>query len=166
MNLFQTPQFSRDMHPGEEPLVDALLRAAFSGPQEADLVRKLRKARVIAGEVVLPMGDGIVGYYALSYLVRPKGWLCLAPVAIHPDLQGRGHGRRMIGMLTEWARLTGTPVVVLGDPGFYTKAGFSRERAAGLRSPYPADHLMIAGTGEKTPSAELVFPPAFGASSA
>ncbi|WP_439154984.1 GNAT family N-acetyltransferase [Yoonia sp.] len=162
MTWLQTPQFSRDMHKGEEDAVDALLRAAFPGPEEAALVRRLRKSGAIAGETVLPMDDRIVGYYALSRMVSPKGWLCLAPVAMHPDVQGRRLGKRMIGMLTEWARLTGTPVVVVGDPGFYTKAGFSAAQAAGLQSPYPAENVTIAGVGDTAPTEQLVFPPEFG----
>lgn len=158
--MFNTPEFARDLKRGEEGQVDDLLRAAFGGTAEADLVAKLRKARLIAGEQVMPMGDRIIGYYALSYLVKPKGWLCLAPVAISPDVQRRGYGKRMMGMLTEWARLTKTPVVVLGEPAFYEKAGFSRAGATAFTSPYPIDHTMVCGlTG--APAQELVYPAAF-----
>lgn len=162
MIQLQSPGFSRDLHPGEEPAVDDLLRLAFGGTEEVTLVHKLRKSRAIAGEVVLPMGEGIVGYYALSAMRRPKGWLCLAPVAIHPDLQRRGHGRRMIGMLTEWARLTGTPVVVVGEAAFYESAGFRSAPAAGLTSPYPVAHTLLAGLAKPpAPGTELVFAAAF-----
>lgn len=158
--MFNSPEFARDMKRGEDAQVDDLLRAAFGGPVEAELVVKLRKAKRIAGEQVMPMGDRIVGYYALSYMVKPKGWLCLAPVAIAPDVQRRGYGKRMIGMLTEWARLTKSPVVVLGEPAFYEKAGFSRQGAAALTSPYPIDHTMVCGlTG--APVHDLVYPSAF-----
>ena len=54
--MFNTPEFARDMKRGEEAQVDALLLAAFGGPEEAELVAKLRKARLIAGEQVMPMG--------------------------------------------------------------------------------------------------------------
>jgi len=135
--VISNPSFARELRRGEETQVDILLQAAFGRPDEAQLVHKLRKAKIIAGETVLPLDNSIVGYYALSYIVQPKGWLCLAPVAVHPDLQRRGHGKRMMGILTEWARLTKTPVVVLGDPAFYTKTGFSQENAANLQSPYP-----------------------------
>ena len=162
MIQLQSPGFSRDLHPGEESAVDDLLRLAFGGTEEVALVHKLRKSHAIAGEVVLPMGDGIVGYYALSAMRRPKGWLCLAPVAIHPDLQRRGHGRRMIGMLTEWARLSGTPVVVVGAPAFYQRAGFRSDFAAELTSPYPAEHTLLAGLAKSpAPGTELVFATAF-----
>ena len=158
--MFNTPEFARDMKRGEEAQVDALLRAAFGGPEEAELIAKLRKARLIAGEQVMPMGGRIVGYYALSYMVKPKGWLCLAHVAIAPDVQRRGYGKRMIGMLTEWARITQTPVVVLGEPAFYEKAGFSRNGAAALTSPYPIDHTMVCGLAG-APAHDLIYPSAF-----
>ena len=159
--MFNMPSFARDLKRGEEPLVDDLIAAAFGSTDEVMLVRKLRKSGLIAGEQVMPMGDQIVGYYALSYMIKPKGWLCLAPVAIAPDVQRRGYGKRMMGMLTEWARLTGTPIVVLGPQEFYGKTGFSHDAAAKLRGPYPQEHLALAGvTG--IPEQALVYPNAFG----
>ncbi|MCG3268016.1 GNAT family N-acetyltransferase [Yoonia sp. I 8.24] len=154
------PDFARDLRAGEEPAVDALLRDAFPTSDEARLVAKLRKARAIAGETVLPWEHTIIGYFALCYMVKPKGWLCLAPVAIHPDVQGRGYGKRMLGMLTEWARLTKTPIVVLGDPAFYQRAGFSSALAQNLKSPYPIANTLIAGV-ENAPKQSLTYPSAF-----
>ena len=159
--MFNMPSFARDLKRGEEPLVDALIETAFGGEDEVKLVHKLRKLGLIAGEQVMPMGDRIVGYYALSYMVKPKGWLCLAPVAIDPDVQRRGYGKRMMGMLTEWARLTGTPIVVLGPQEFYSKAGFSHDAAAKLRGPYRQEHLALAGV-MGVPEQALVYPTAFG----
>lgn len=158
--MFNRPEFAREMRRGEEAAVDDLLRAAFGGEEEVRLVHKLRKSKAIAGEQVLPMGGDIVGYYALCRMVAPKGWLCLAPVAITPALQRQGHGRRMIGMLTEWARLTQSPIVVLGDPRFYTRAGFSDVLAGQVSGPYPAQDTMIAGVSA-APQAKLIYPPAF-----
>lgn len=155
------PDFARDLRAGEEPAVDALLRDAFPTADEAKLVAKLRKSRAIAGETVLPWEDAIVGYFALSYMVKPKGWLCLAPVAIQSDIQRRGYGKRMIGMLTEWARLTQTPVVVLGAPGFYEKVGFQREKAVHLQSPYSIENTMLAGVDQAAKAQALIYPPAF-----
>jgi putative acetyltransferase len=160
MNLFQTPEFARDMKRGEERAVDALLDHAFASTAESRLVGKLRKSRVIAGETVLPMDGQIIGYYALSYMVKPKGWLCLAPVAIHPDVQNRGYGKRMLGVLTEWARLTKTPVVVLGEPNFYQRAGFSSDHAKDLVTPYPIQNTLIAGV-EIAQQQALIYPLAF-----
>ena len=161
--MAEFPGFTRPMQPGEEPAVEALLRAAFEGEDEVRLVAMLRRDGDMAGEMVLPLGDGIIGYYALSPMHAPKGWLCLAPVAIDPAHQGRGHGRRMIGQLAEWARLTGQYVIVLGHVGFYARAGFSSERAAALTSKYPITHTLLAGPGEDEAEGELVYPKAFDA---
>lgn len=155
------PDFSREMRRGEEDAVDDLLRLAFGGDDEARLVQKLRKDRVIAGEMVMTLEGALVGYYALSQFVAPKGWLCLAPVAVHPEVQGRGYGRRMIGMLTAWAQASRNTVVVLGQAGFYARTGFSSDRAARLKSPYPIEHTLLAGPGEDAPEAELIYPKAF-----
>lgn len=159
--MLEFPDHAREMRRGEEDAVDAMLRAAFETGAEADLVHNLRKSGQIAGETVLPMGDRIVGYYALSKMVAPKKWLCLAPVAVAPDVQGRHYGTRMMGMLTEWARLSKSTVVVLGGVPFYERAGFSAARGANLTSPYPISHTMLAGEGTSAPGETLVYPQSF-----
>lgn len=155
------PDFVRDMRRGEEDAVDALLQVAFPGPQEAALVRQLRKDRDMAGENVLVWQGEIIGYFALSRMRAPKGWLCLAPVAIHPDWQGKRHGQRMMGMLTEWARIARGHVVVLGQVEFYERGGFSKARAARMASPYPIESTLLAGPGTDAPEETLKYPKAF-----
>ncbi len=155
------PEFCREMRRGEEAAVDDLLRAAFGGDDEARLVAALRKNNEIAGEMVLPLDGRIVGYYALSYFSAPEGWLCLAPVAIAPDLQGQRHGKRMVGLLGAWAAAARAYVVVLGDAAFYGQCGFSSGRAARLTSPYPIGHTLLAGPGTDVPAQTLNYPAAF-----
>lgn len=158
----QFPGFIRPATAADTPAIDALLRAAFDTGAEAALVARLRKDGDMRGEQVIPLGDGVIGYYALSAMKAPQGWLCLAPVAIAPDWQGRGHGRRLVAQLAAWASQTGSPVVVLGQPEFYAKAGFSQARAARLTSPYPVDYTLLAGGGDTVPDQTLVYPRAFG----
>jgi len=158
--VLKTPGFIRDMKPGEEDAVERLLLAAFETDAEARLVRKLRKANAIAGETVLPMGDDIIGYFALLKMVKPKGWLALAPVAIDPEFHRQGFGKRMLGMLTEWAKITSTPVVVLGNPVFYERCGFDRSAVAKLSGPCPIEFTMLVGV-DGTPEEELIYPAAF-----
>ena len=141
--------------------VDNLLRLAFAGPEEADLVRALRNNGDIETEIVLTLEGRVIGYYALPHMVSPKKWLCLAPVAIHPNWQRKGHGQLMISKLCDWARNAARNIVVLGQVAFYEKAGFSPSRAARLTSPYPIKHTMLAGPGKDAPIATLVYPQAF-----
>ena len=160
--MVTSPDFLREMRKGEEAQVDALLRAAFGGAEEAGLVRALRKAGAMVGEQVMAAEGRVVAYAGLSRMVAPKGWLCLAPVAVDPAWQGRRVGKRMVGLIAEWARLSGVTVVVLGQVGFYARAGFSAERAARLVTPYPVAHTLLAGPGEGAPEETLVYPAAFG----
>ncbi|WP_386683941.1 GNAT family N-acetyltransferase [Loktanella sp. R86503] len=160
----QFPGFIRPASQNDIPAIDALLRAAFDGEKEVALVRALRRDGVMRGEQVIPLEDEIIGYYALSAFKAPAGWLCLAPVAISPAWQGRGHGRRLVSQLAAWADQTQTVIAVLGAPAFYARAGFDAGAAAALTSPYPVDHMLLAGAGGKAPRQRLAYPAAFGGS--
>lgn len=141
--------------------IDALLRAVFPGPEEARLVRALRAAGAIDMELVLPDDAGLAGYLALSRMNAPEGWLCLAPLAIAPEWQGRGLGQRLVKAALKLVAIKAQTVVVLGDPAFYARCGFSAARAARLTSPYPIDHTLIARPGDDLPEAALRYPAAF-----
>ena len=153
--------FVRPMKAGEEAEVAALLEAAFGGPDEARLVERLRKTGAIAGEMVLPAGGALAGYYALSYMAAPKGWLCLAPVAVTPERQGSGLGRRMMGQLAAWAEATHAEIVVLGRADLYEGVGFSRAKAAQFETPYPVEHTMYFGPKPNAGAVKLSYHKAF-----
>ncbi len=141
--------------------IDALLRAVFPGPEEARLVRALRAAGAIDMELVLPDDAGLAGYLALSRMNAPEGWLCLAPLAIAPEWQGRGLGQRLVKAALKLVAIKAQTVVVLGDPAFYARCGFSAARAARLTSPYPIDHTLISRPGDDRPETALRYPAAF-----
>lgn len=52
-------------------------------------------------------------------------------------------------------------IVVLGKPSFYSRYGFSLERAQKLNSPYPLKYTLILRHGGDVPEAELIYPRAF-----
>ncbi|MFD0858853.1 GNAT family N-acetyltransferase [Roseovarius aquimarinus] len=144
--ILRFPEFSRDMRRGDEAAVDSLL--AETDRVAVRRVAALRRSGRIAGETVLPWQGEIVGYYALAGMEAPEGCLCLAALAIAPDWQGAGHGRRLIGMLSEWARLSGRSVVARGPGAFLERAGFVPMEGAGL---------YVAGPAPE--ASALVFPP-------
>ena len=146
--------------PHDAAAVEALLRAAFDGQDEADLVVALRRAGAIFGEWVAVMGSEVVGHVALSRMVAPEGWLCLAPLAVQPERQGQGIGTALARRAASEAGAA--TAVVLGEPGFYARAGFDTARAAALRAPYPLEYLSILRPGDDVPQARLVYPEAFG----
>jgi putative acetyltransferase len=67
--------------------VDALLRDAFPTDDEARLVRQLRADGEMLYEFQKPWMGKIGGYFALSRMQAPEGWVCLAPMAVRPEWQ-------------------------------------------------------------------------------
>ncbi|MBM3604990.1 MAG: GNAT family N-acetyltransferase [Alphaproteobacteria bacterium] len=124
--------------PQDEDALDRLLTRSFGGPSEARLVRALRAAGDLAVSVVAHVQGLPVGHVALSPLQAARPAYALAPLAVHPALQGRGLGHALVQAAL--AAAGECPVVVLGDPAFYGKAGF---RPAELSSSYVG--LMIHG---------------------
>ena len=167
------PDVTRRLRPGEEAEVDALLRAAFPGPDEAALVQRLRDQGAMAWEFVQPWKGRIGGYAAISRMVAPEGWYCLAPVAVWPEWQGGALGQsfhfgtRLVSAIADQfndphgLEPEARTLVVLGKPSFYARCGFSLERAARLHSPWPVDHTLIARPGDDVPEETLVYPAAF-----
>ncbi len=148
--ILRFPEFSRDMRRSDEAAVDALLLRATGRAEAAATLAALRRAGDIAGEVVLPFQGGIVGHYALARMRAPADWLCVASLAIDPEWQGAGHGRRLMGVLSEWARLSGHSVSAEGPAVFFERAGFLRI----------SDGLAVAGPFDASAPLELIYPPA------
>jgi putative acetyltransferase len=175
------------MRPEDVDEVEALLLAAFPGPEEAKLVRNLRAVGAMVSERVMRWQGRIGAYSGISRLVRPKGWYALAPVAVLPEWQNGALGRGPRGLDHDYhfgtriVQQTAMPyielphiicaelqpedgkptLVVLGKPSFYAQCGFSSVRAARLKAPYPVDHLLIARHGDDVPEETLVYPAAF-----
>ena len=59
----------------------------------------------------------------------------LGPIAVAPERQSAGLGRRLVEAAIAAARTDAAAICVLGDPAFYARLGFAREDA--VRPPYP-----------------------------
>jgi putative acetyltransferase len=122
---------------------------AFPTPAEADLVERLRASGKAVIELVALDGDSIVGHIVFSPVaLRPRAGavgLGLGPLAVLPDHEKHGVGRRLVqNGLAECHRWGAGFVVVIGDPPYYTRFGFEPAAKHGLRSQYPAgDAFMV-----------------------
>ncbi|MFE9424674.1 GNAT family N-acetyltransferase [Kitasatospora sp. NPDC006697] len=77
--------------------------------------------------VVARHRDRAVG---MARLIGDRGlYLMVVDVAVHPEHQGAGLGRRMVGALTDWARAQGVRHTLLaaeaGAVPFYESLGFA-----------------------------------------
>lgn len=154
----------RDERAGDHESVGALLRSAFASSAEAELVAALRAS----GDVVLSLvaertaPDGerrVVGHVLFSIvtlMARDGAPICrglgLAPLAVAPRVQRRGVGSMLVRAGLDACRARGHGfVVVLGDPAYYARFGFTRAALADVANDYGADaHFMLR---ELAPSA-------------
>jgi putative acetyltransferase len=123
---------------------------AFGRPNEATLVELLRKANKAAIALVA-LGDGqVVGHIVFSPItvaVAPKRFRAvgLGPVSVRPEFQKTGIGSQLIRHGLKLCKQAGyDAVVVLGDPNYYSRFGFSRASDYHLDNEYNAREEFMA----------------------
>ena len=146
-----------------------LLEACFPGFGEADLVDTLRRD----GDIVLSLSaedEGVVvGYIAFSRLnvegedgTAPA--VALAPLAVYTEYQQQGIATRLVREGHACLAAMGeTLSVVVGEPGYYNRFGYSHRRATYFESDYQSPYLMALSFGAAPWEGRLVYPQAFAA---
>jgi putative acetyltransferase len=152
---------------GDAPQIRALLEASFPGHDEAALVDNLRRD----GDTVLSLvaeADGLViGHVLFSRVTveREPGSsqaLALAPLAVHPDHQRQGTGTRLVREAHAClAEMGETLSIVVGEPAYYSRFGYSHRRAARFKSQYQSPYLMALSFGAAPWEGRLLYPHAF-----
>ncbi|PVE22438.1 N-acetyltransferase [Microvirga sp. KLBC 81] len=133
--------------------VNAVYEAAFGQLIEADLVRRLHHD----GDLILSLmayADKPVGHIAFSHLAlhetpSVKGCV-LAPLAVTPEFQQQGIGSTLVRKGLERLTAAGYDLaVVLGDPNYYSRFGFTPQLARPLKTPYDGPYLQALALSEK-----------------
>lgn len=126
--------------PADQPAIAAVVEAAFERADEARIVERLRAAEDAMFELVAEADGGeIVGHIMFSRLWADRDdlYAALAPLAVRPDQQRAGVGSALVRAALESAPQFGAVgVLVLGDPDYYPRFGFSAERAAEVACPF------------------------------
>jgi len=131
--------------PNDIPAIYDVNLRAFGQPAEAQMVDKLRRDGDSIPElspVAVDQGR-IVGHILFPpvTIASPEGdiaALALAPMAVLPELQGRGIGSLLVREgLAACRRLGHHIVVVVGHPAYYPKFGFFPAREQGIEVPFP-----------------------------
>lgn len=160
----------RPERPGDEPDVRRLLDAAFAGPEEGELVERLRAHGDLVLSLVALDDERIVGYVAWPrlWIQTPRDEykaIALAPLAVDPTQQRRGIGSALTREGLAQLRARGESLAfVLGDSVYYRRFGFTVEAASGYVSKYAGAHFMALRLSESAPSSGRVrYPAAFDA---
>jgi putative acetyltransferase len=138
----------RDAAPREYAAIRAILRHAFPGNEEADLVEQLRADGDALVDLVDAEGVGLRGHILYSPLAIERDGVAvraaaLAPVAVLPAFQNRGIGGELIRAgNARCVELGLEAIVVLGRADYYPRFGFSARMAESLQAPFSGPHFM------------------------
>jgi putative acetyltransferase len=160
-------------YPEDRAAIRFVNEQAFSRGDEADLVDDLRNQGVVLVSFVAEIKERVVGHILFSRMsIEATGRagsvpaVALAPIAVLPAQQGKGIGGKLIKHGLCWLREEGEQVViVLGHPTYYSRFGFSTDKASALASPFPREAFMAL---ELSPGAldgihgKVRYPEAFG----
>lgn len=134
--------------PGDVDDVRAVELAAFTGPEEAEIVDRIREDAPEGWQslVAVDAGGRIVGHLLLSPCpvedadgARVATVLAIGPVAVDPTVQRRGVGGALMAAAMSLAVARAIPaLVLLGHPSYYPRFGFESARDAGLGPPADA----------------------------
>lgn len=167
-----------DVRPASEAQHDDIRRvvaAAFRSEVEAHLVDDIRECAASQPviELVALHGDDVVGHVMISRC-RIEGatgsqpLAMLSPLAVRPDLHGRGVGGELVRAALTAAAAADEPTVVLeGDPRYYGRFGFVHAAPLGITLPLPewapseAGQVWTADATDPTVSGRVVYPSPF-----
>jgi putative acetyltransferase len=160
----------RPERPGDAAAISVLITEAFalaehSDGTEAAIVERLRDADALTLSLAAEDMGAIVGHAAFSPVTiggRDVGWFGLGPVAVAPGRQKSGIGAQIIRLGLDQLRARGAGgCVVLGDPGYYGRFGFSADARLAFPGP-PARYFQALPFGSDIPSGTVAYHPAFG----
>lgn len=144
-----------------------VVEAAFGQTDEAALVETLLAAGDDVLELVAEADGRLVGHILFSRLIIRQeadefAAVALAPLSVIPALQRRGIGAALIEeghrrLESDGERLS----VVLGDPAYYGRYGYTHARAAGFASDYQGTALQALDWGKAPATGQLIYAPAF-----
>jgi putative acetyltransferase len=141
---------------------------AFGQQAEAGLVDALVAEGDAVVELVAEEDGDVVGHILFSRLYVQNGGktvpaVALAPLAVEPDFHGTGIGGALIREAHIRLKDGGeTLAVVLGDPAYYGRFGYTHDRAAKFESDYQCDALQALAWGDAPEAGKLVYASAFG----
>ena len=156
---------------GDTSAIEALTTAAFEGAPhssgtEAAIVAALRDAGALVISLVAVEAGRIVGHVTFSAVtIDPEqpDWYGLGPISVHPDRQGRGIGRALVEDGLRQVRALGAAgCVVLGDPGYYGRYGFSSDTAL-VYGDVPPEYFQRIVFSGSAPAGNVAYHPAFDA---
>lgn len=160
----------RDERAADHAAIRGIVERAFADHEHADgsepdIVERLRKSREPLVALVAESEGRVIAHVAFSPVAitdGTPGWFGLGPLSVDPPCQKRGIG----SMLTRegLARLVAMKArgcVVLGDPEYYARFGFSADHRLTFPG-VPAHYFQSLLFSGEMPEGEVSYAKAFG----
>lgn len=153
-------------------LIHALTRGAFSpmdysSHTEQFIVDALRDAGVLSVSLVAELESTLVGHVAISPVSITSGcdsWFGLGPISVHPDVQGKGIGSRLMDKsLSDLSTLGAAGCVLLGNPAYYSRFGFAPVKGLILADGPEQYFQALLLNGKSFPQGRVSYHSAFSA---
>ena len=126
------------------PSIRTVLEDAFPGDDEARLVELLRTQDDVFLELVAEEKGEIIGEVMLSPMRSPNRTLGLGPIAISKNCQRQGIGSALMKAAIEAAKAHNwAAIILLGNPAYYSRFGFSADAAGIFETPYPKEYFQV-----------------------
>jgi putative acetyltransferase len=136
----------RDERPADHDAIRCLLDEAFPGEPVARLVDDLRAEGDLEISLVAEHDGRLAGHIGFSPVAVagcPRRVAQLSPLAVDAGVRRQGIGAALVRAGVERCRAHDVDaILVLGDPRYYTRFGFSPAAAAHLRSRWSGPHFM------------------------
>jgi putative acetyltransferase len=148
------PETSHDFNAIENIHIAAFANHPHSRQTEHLIVNALRADHALTVSLVAEMDRKVVGHIAFSPVKinrRDCLWFVLGPVGVLPDHQRRGIGRELIQEgLKAIQSLGAEGCVLVGDPAYYSRFGFTHNPALVLEG-IPAEYFLSLPMTEQVP---------------
>jgi putative acetyltransferase len=166
MNILIRKESPTDVAAIEAVTVAAFLNATHTSHTEQFIINALRQSGQLSISLVADENGAVIGHVAVSPVAvsdGAAGWYGLGPLSVAPERQGQGVGGQLMAQaLSELRRLGAAGCVVLGDPNYYSRFGFTAEPSLALPGVPPEYFQAIAFAGS-LPAGEVSYHESFAA---
>jgi predicted N-acetyltransferase YhbS len=122
-------------------LIELLLDAAFGQDRHGRTAYRLREGSSTIDPLSFAITDEttlIASIQCWPVRIGTCKLVLVGPVAVDPNRQNEGHGRRLMhAMLDVAAKMGDPPLVMIGDPEYYERFGFTADATARWTLPGP-----------------------------
>jgi predicted N-acetyltransferase YhbS len=132
--------------------IEALLDAAFGTDRRGRTAYRLREAASLIDHLSFAISDagkllGSIQCWPVAVAQAPL--ILVGPVAVAPERQSEGHGKRLMQAMLAAVRPDDPPMVMIGDPEYYGRFGFAADGTSGwtLLGPWEAHRLLLRNPG-------------------